>query len=123
VEALIPVLTEIMQRVMAANTEADEVRGRLRAEQQRIALSGGGVLDRDGWRQGRERLEALTPRLQAGLEEIARLGGVPKDLALGLVDFPHRRDGQVVNLCWKFGEREIRFWHGLDEGFAGRRPL
>jgi hypothetical protein len=123
VEALIPALTEIMERVMAASAEVDEVRGRLRAEQQRIAMSGGGVLDQEGWRQGRERLEALTRRLQGGLEEIARLGGVPKDLGLGLVDFPHRRGGQVVNLCWKLGEREIRFWHGLDEGFAGRKPL
>lgn len=123
VEALIPALTEIVQGVMAAHAEADEVRGRLRAEQQRITMSGGGVLDQEGWRQGRERLEALTRRLQAGLQEIARLGGVPKDLGLGLVDFPHRRGGQVVNLCWKFGEREIRFWHGLDEGFAGRKPL
>ena len=123
VEALIPTLTTIMTRVMEANTEADEVRGRLRAEQQRIAMAGGGVLDQEGWRRGRERLEALAQRVQAGVEEIAGLGGVTKDLGMGLVDFPHRRDGRVVNLCWKFGERAIRFWHGLDEGFAGRKPL
>jgi hypothetical protein len=123
VETLIPALTEIMERVMAANTGADEVRGRLRAEQQRITVSGGGVLDREGWRRGREQLETLTRRLQQGLEEIAGLGGVTKDLGLGLVDFPHLRDGQVVNLCWKFGERQIRFWHGMNEGFAGRKPL
>jgi hypothetical protein len=55
--------------------------------------------------------------------EITALGGVPKDLETGLVDFPHRRQGQVVNLCWKHGEKEIRYWHGLDEGFAGRKPL
>jgi hypothetical protein len=123
VESLIPALTDIMGRVMAASTEADEVRGRLRAEQQRITMSGGGVLDQDGWRTGRERLGTLTRRLQAGLEEIGHLGGVPKDLGMGLVDFPHLRDGQEVNLCWKFGEREIRFWHGMNEGFAGRKPL
>ena len=57
------------------------------------------------------------------LNRILALGGVPKDVGLGLVDFPHRRGGEVVNLCWKFGEREIRFWHGLDEGYAGRKPL
>ena len=57
------------------------------------------------------------------LEEIHALGGVPKDIGLGLVDFPHRRDGRVVNLCWKHGESRVRWWHGLDEGYAARRPL
>jgi hypothetical protein len=39
------------------------------------------------------------------------------------VDFPGLRGGHTVNLCWKYGERSIRFWHGLDEGYAGRKPL
>jgi hypothetical protein len=38
-------------------------------------------------------------------------------------DFPHERRGQTVNLCWKFGEVEIGFWHGLDEGYGARKPL
>jgi len=65
----------------------------------------------------------LTARVRAGLDEIQGLGGVIKDIGLGLVDFPHQRDGEIVNLCWKLGEREIRFWHGLDEGYAARKPL
>jgi hypothetical protein len=48
---------------------------------------------------------------------------VTKDLALGLVDFLHVRDGREVNLCWRFGEDAVRHWHGLDEGYASRRPL
>lgn len=123
VEALIPDLTRIMGPVREAHAEAAEVQRRLRAEQERIALSGGGVIDAGRWRADRERLEELAGRVQAGLEEIAALGGVPKDLSLGLVDFPHLRQGREVNLCWKHGEREIRFWHGLDEGYAGRKPL
>jgi hypothetical protein len=123
VEALIPALTEIMGTVMAAQAEVGQIQERLRGEQRRITLSGGGVVDQAVWRREQERLAALTRRLQAGLEEIARLGGVPKDLGMGLVDFPHLRAGRVVNLCWKYGERTIRFWHGLDEGFASRKPL
>ena len=46
-----------------------------------------------------------------------------KDLDTGLVDFPHLRDGEVVNLCWKHGEDAVRFWHGFDEGYAHRKPL
>ena len=123
VEALIPALTRLMKRVMAANAEAGEVRTRLQGEQQRIALAGGGVLDRQAWRADLERIERLTAEVQQGLGEIVELGGAPKDLGLGLVDFLHLREGREVNLCWKYGEREIRHWHGLDEGYAGRKPL
>ena len=111
-EALIPRLTAIMERMMSADTEATARQERLRAARQRIELSGGGVLDRTAWRDDSE-----------GLDAIHALGGVPKDLALGLVDFPSLRGGHTVNLCWKYGERDIRFWHGLDEGYAARKPL
>ncbi len=123
VEALIPALTRLMKRVMAANAEATEARERLQAEQQRIAMAGGGVLDRKAWRADRDRIERLTAEMQHALGEIVEMGGAPKDLGLGLVDFLHLRDGREVNLCWKYGEREIRHWHGLDEGYAGRKPL
>ncbi|MGH6689218.1 MAG: DUF2203 domain-containing protein [Gammaproteobacteria bacterium] len=123
VEALIPALTEIMTDVKAAQAEATAARERLHAEQERIAMSGGGVIDHVAWRQGKEELERVGQRIQARLEEIAELGGVPKDLEMGLVDFPHFRHGEVVNLCWKHGEQSIDYWHGMDEGYAKRKPL
>ena len=123
VEALIPELTRVMKQVMSANVEASEARERLQAEQRRIDLAGGGILDRRAWRTDKDRIERLTAEMQRGLGAIAELGGVPKDLSLGLVDFLHLRNGREVNLCWKYGEREIRHWHGLDEGYAGRKPL
>jgi hypothetical protein len=123
VEALIPRLTQIMEPVMRAHREAVAIRERLRAEGQRISLSGGGVVDRVQWRRDTEVAERALRAVQGGLEEIQRLGGAAKDLGLGLVDFPHRRGGVEVNLCWKYGERAIRYWHGLDEGYAGRKPL
>ena len=46
-----------------------------------------------------------------------------KDVGEGLVDFPTRREGEEVLLCWKLGEGEITHWHGLEEGFPGRKPL
>ena len=48
---------------------------------------------------------------------------VVKDLDRGLVDFPALREGEEVLLCWQVGEDEVAFWHGLDEGFAGRKAL
>ena len=44
-------------------------------------------------------------------------------VAGGLLDFPSRRGDELVLLCWKLGEGEIEYWHGMDEGFAGRKPL
>src|SRR2546422_170502 len=105
VEALIPVLARVMREVMTAHTEATALREKLQAEQQRIALAGGGVLDRAQWRADTERIKKLTERMQDALEKIVELGGTPKDLGLGLVDFPHLRDGREVNLCWKYGDR------------------
>jgi hypothetical protein len=123
VEALIPVLTELMEDMMRAQAEATAARERLRGEQQRLAMAGGGVLDRGEWQEAKRRLEAETQRLEGGIAEVTKLGGVIKDFGMGLVDFPHQREGRVVNLCWKYGEKHIRYWHGLDEGYAARKPL
>jgi hypothetical protein len=57
------------------------------------------------------------------VNQIHGLGAQVKDADEGLVDFPALRDGEEVLLCWKLGEDEIGFWHGLEDGFAGRRPV
>jgi hypothetical protein len=123
VERLIPRLADNMERVMAAHAAGREAQGWLDAEQQRITLAGGGVVDQAAWRVRRERVEESARAMQKGLGEIQGLGGVIKDLGLGLVDFPHLRDGREVNLCWRYGEQRITHWHGLDEGYAARKPL
>ena len=46
-----------------------------------------------------------------------------KDLDRGLIDFPHLRAGKEVFLCWEKGEEDIGYWHALDAGFRGRKPL
>jgi hypothetical protein len=123
VEALIPKLTEIVDRLREAHGAVAEIRGRMQAEQERLALAGGGILDQARWRADTTRMDGALATARRGAEELHALGGVPKGIEEGLVDFPHLRDGQVVNLCWKYGETRVRFWHGMDEGFAGRKPL
>ena len=56
--------------------------------------------------------------------ELHELGVQLKDYSRGLIDFPSVRDDRVVLLCWQLGEGdEIEWWHELETGFAGRRPL
>ena len=57
------------------------------------------------------------------VNQIHGLGAQVKDADEGLVDFPTLREGEEVLLCWKLGEDEIAFWHGLEDGFSGRRPV
>jgi hypothetical protein len=57
------------------------------------------------------------------VNRIHGLGAQVKDADEGLVDFPALRAGEEVLLCWKLGEEEIGYWHSLEDGFAGRRPL
>lgn len=123
VEALIPALDEIMGEVIPAYREHGELREALKDDERRVAMTGGAIIDREAWQARAQRIAALGREIEAGLRKIHELGGVPKDLGLGLVDFAHRRMGSVVNLCWKYGEREIRFWHGMDEGYGSRKPL
>jgi hypothetical protein len=68
-------------------------------------------------------VDALARRLARLVDEIGSHGAQVKDLDSGLIDFPALRRGETVLLCWQLGEDEIAWWHGLDDGFAGRRPL
>lgn len=60
---------------------------------------------------------------QETLRQMDVVGCQLKDLDQGLVDFFTVHQGQLVYLCWKDGEESIRFWHHLEDGFAGRRPV
>jgi hypothetical protein len=68
-------------------------------------------------------LRPLFEELAQAVHDIEKLGCHFKGLELGLVDFPAQLDGEVVELCWQYGEREIAFYHQRNEGFTGRQPL
>jgi hypothetical protein len=70
-----------------------------------------------------EQLEQRATELAGIVDELHELGVQVKDLDSGLVDFPALREGERVLLCWRLGEDEVAFWHGLEDGFAGRQPL
>lgn len=73
--------------------------------------------------QVRQDLERDVERLQGFIDELQELGVEFKDPVMGLVDFPAKRDGKEICLCWKLGEPAVDFWHTVDGGFQGRQPL
>ena len=98
---------------------AAERRARLTA---RIAGNGG---DLDPQEPGEldEEFQRESHAVTQAAERLQRLGVLVKDLDSGLVDFPALHQGEEVLLCWQVGEDEVTHWHGVDEGFAGRKPL
>ena len=89
---------------------------------QRIAGNGGHVEPRE-LQDMQERLDEEVAGIARCVARIHEAGGLVKDLDAGLVDFPARREGVEVLLCWRLGEDEVGYWHGLEEGFSGRKPL
>ena len=81
------------------------------------------ALSPDDLLRNRPAARALIEELDAIVQEIEDSGAHLKDVQLGLVDFPAERDGEIVYLCWQFGEPEVAFWHRMEDGFSGRQPL
>ena len=120
---------EALDEVRPLTEELVEHRRALAAfQEQQAALTAriagnGGDLDPFELQDVQKRLDEAVEGIARCVARIHELGAVVKDLDEGLVDFPARREGEDVLLCWRLGEDEIGFWHGLEEGFSGRRPL
>jgi hypothetical protein len=94
-----------------------------RAELMRRIASNGGALDARQVATLDARVKREGQGLARSVARIQELGVLVKDLDRGLIDFPALRGDEEVLLCWQVGEDEVRYWHGLEDGFAGRRPL
>jgi hypothetical protein len=116
--ALRPVAEEMVEhhrRLLEAQLRRSELAGR--------AGSNGGDLTPSDFGEIEEALEREAAALARCVERIQGAGALVKDLEQGLLDFPSKRDDEDVLLCWHVGEDEIAYYHGTDEGFAGRKPL
>ncbi len=113
--ATLPQVKALMEQVQAARREILRLRPDALPVVQQAALNGGN-------KQMGE-LTAHVMRLEEGVKGIMALGVVIKDIDAGLVDFIGVRNGREVYLCWRYGEEDIDFWHELNAGFAGRRPI
>ncbi len=120
--ALLATVRPIAERLVTHRRAMAAAASRRARFVQRIA-GNGGDFDPQEQRTLEEEFEREGASVAACVAQLEELGVLVKDLDRGLVDFPALREGDEVLLCWEVGEDEIAFWHGVDEGFAGRKPL
>jgi len=122
-EELLPSIAPELEQVRKRKQTADRLNQELAQAAARIMVLGGSMPPHQDLAKKRAESLRLTAQLQQAVDKIQETGCVVKDVDEGLVDFPSLRDGQEVYLCWKLGEERIAYWHGIEEGFAGRKPL
>ena len=120
---LIPRLEALMRDAMARKSGYEEAERVILSSTERIMMMGGMTVNRGSALDERTRCDSAAAQLRDSLGAIERVGCVLKDLEIGLADFPTLYRGAEARLCWKLGETAIGFWHGVDEGFAGRKPI
>jgi hypothetical protein len=108
---------------LVAHRRAFTVAAARRARLSQRISGNGGDFDPQEPSELEEQLEREAEAVARAVDELQGLGVQVKDLDRGLVDFPALRDGEEVLLCWQVGEDAVAYWHGLEEGFAGRKPL
>jgi hypothetical protein len=115
VKPLVERMVEHRRAHVAALARQEELEGRIRG-------NGGGIPPATLAAAAAE-VDSEARELERAIDAILELGVEVKDIDAGLIDFPALRHGETVLLCWHLGEDEIRYWHTVEGGFAGRREL
>ncbi len=71
----------------------------------------------------KQKLNSTVTKFYQSVEDLEKTGVVIKGIEEALLDFPSKRFDEEIWLCWKNGEKEIKFWHEKDVGFSGRKPI
>ena len=116
-------LEPFLVEAMDCRKKISDLENTLAAVAARIMMMGGVLVPYEKLATLRAEHQQLSETMKSALDRILQTGCLIKDLDVGLLDFPAIINNQDVYLCWKLGEDRIRFYHGQDEGFAGRKPL
>ncbi|HLJ89246.1 MAG TPA: DUF2203 domain-containing protein [Candidatus Angelobacter sp.] len=121
--ALLPVLESLLRRAMQGKQFVEQEQKKLQDLNHRIFLSGGLLVDVPKAAGRKAKIDKTLQETKDAVAEIEAIGVQIKDLDIGLLDFPCIVEDQIVLLCWKAGEEKIQYWHGVEEGFRGRKPI
>jgi hypothetical protein len=122
--ALVPTLSELVGRQLERRSAIEQLLAKLGRElgdvPERIVLD---PADPPEVRAMKRELVGRIEEYRSGWRKVEETGAVLKDPRIGLLDFYGTVDGKLVWLCWKYGETEVGFYHALEEGFSGRKPI
>lgn len=120
---VLPEIIPVLEQLRLAYVELRAIRA-LEAVTTKRTSGDGNLLEMSaGSASGDARVQELTDALQQAADLLEARGILLKDAERGLIDFYSERQGEVVFLCFQLGEDDIRYWHHLEAGFAGRQPL
>jgi len=122
-ENLLPLLQTLLGTAIEKKKASEVIEQEFSRVQNRILLYGGIIPPYAYLAEKKVERDSCVAAIREALGKIEQAGCVVKDLDVGLVDFPSVVNDEQVYLCWKLGEERIRYWHRMDEGFAGRKPL
>ncbi len=119
----LPEVERALRDALFHRAEAVRAYKELEQHSERVRMLGGMRVNPGEVLALKSRLETSSAALKDAIQQVESTGAQIKDLDIGLIDFLARYHGRDVCLCWKLGEPEIGFWHGLEEGFRGRKPI
>ena len=122
-QELLPFLAPQLEQAREQKKKMDLLDEELSRASAEIMVLGGSIPPRTRLAQTRLERDQFAGLLKDSVSKIVETGCLIKDLEVGLVDFPALLRGEEIYLCWKLGEKHIEYWHGIDEGFAGRKLI
>ncbi len=122
-EKVLPDVASAIREAIALKSEYERVESDWQNFSQRVSVMGGMRVDRGRMMEQKNCREEAALALKQAVDKVHEFGCLVKDLDIGLIDFPTLFQGEEVYLCWKLGEAGIGFWHGMNEGFRGRKPI
>jgi len=121
--SFLPVVGRSIREAIHSRDRHREAERAIQSLTQRILMQGGMSVDTAAAEAMKNQYESNAQSLKNAMERIEGIGCVVKDLDAGLIDFPTLFRGEEVYLCWRMGESDIDHWHGVHEGFAGRKAI
>ena len=121
--AALPLVSRSIREAVQAKAHYLQAEQEIQNLAQRILMMGGLNVDTTAAEEWKSQHDSNGQTLKNAMERIQDLGVLVKDLDIGLVDFPTLFRGEEVYLCWRMDENDIDHWHGVNEGFQGRKPI
>jgi hypothetical protein len=122
-QGLLPEVEQLLRRAVRLKQVYDAAETEAHAMQRQVEMAGGMRINASRAVELRKKKDDSASGVKEAIETIQELGVQVKDLDTGLIDFPTWYRGEEVLLCWRLGESGIAHWHGMEEGFRGRKPI